>query len=122
MNKIQNKLKNSKMLVMKISHHIYLKLKKLPKTLRYSLAILFLIIGGVFMTNPLLPWWLFVAIGIWIFLPWFQYKYIWKHFKSDSIKNLEQNVAINIENALNTNPRRYHKYKTKWKKILKYFK
>lgn len=122
MNKIQNKIKKSKILLMKFSHHIYLKLKKLPTALRYFVAIALLIIWSIFIVNPLLPWWLFVAMGIWIFLPWLQYKYVWKHFKSDSIKKVEYDIAMNIESALNTNPRWYQKYKIRWKKILKYFK
>lgn len=116
------KLQNFQKKMMKISHHVYLKSRKLPSLLRNIIAILFLIIWTVFMTNPLLPWWLLILIGVWIFLPGLQYKYIWRHFKSDNIKKVEDDIATSIESVLQTNPRWYHKYKSRMKKFLKFFR
>lgn len=120
--KLKKYIKNIKNKMMKISHHIYLRSRKLPSLLRNIIAILFVIVWTVFMTNPLLPWWFLILIGVWIFLPGLQYKYIWKYFKSDSIKKIENDIAMSIESTLQTNPGRYYKYQSKIKKIWKYFK
>ncbi len=122
MTKIRNKLKHSKNVLMRFSHYVFLKIRRTPRVIRYTLAIIFFVLWWLFLPNPLLPWRLMILIGIGIFLPWLQYKYIWRHFKSDNMKKIEEGVISNIEIALNTNPRWYHKYKSKIKKIWKRFK
>lgn len=122
MSKFKNIVNNIKNKMMKTSHYVYLKSRKLPRSLRNITAILFLIVGSIFMTNPLLPWWILIIIGIGIFLPWIQYRYVWKYFKSENIKKVESDIAMDIEHALQTNPKWYHRYKSKIKKIWKYFK
>jgi c-di-AMP phosphodiesterase-like protein len=122
MDKLKNRLKYSKKKLMRFSHLIYLWLNKFPRLIRYLIAIILLIMWGIFTTNPLLPWWLLIIVGIWIFLPETQYKYVGKYFKSDKIRKIEKDVTENIENILKTNPKRYYKYKVKIKKFLKSFK
>ncbi|HKL44255.1 MAG TPA: hypothetical protein VJ892_03175 [Candidatus Absconditabacterales bacterium] len=121
MNKVKYRIDRSKKRIMRFSHYAFLKIRRTPRVIRYTLAIIFFVLGGFFLPNPLLPGRLMILIGIGIFLPGLQYKYIGRHFKSDNIKKIEESVISNIEIALNTNPRWYHKYKSKIKKIWKRF-
>lgn len=119
--KIKSKWNKIKWGIMKFFHINYLKTVWIPIYVKYILSIVLIISGIVLLTTPI-PWILFILIGIWIISPTLQYKYIWKYFKSDEFKKIEDNIAMSIENVLNTKQQWYHKYKSKWKKILKKFK
>ncbi len=120
-NKIKHNWNNLKWRIMKFFHISHLKLLWIPMPLRYTLSIVFIGSGIVLLTTPI-PWILFIFMGIWIISPKIQYRYIWKHFKPNSIRSLENEISVNIECVLQTNPKRYQGYKRKIKKIWKYCK
>lgn len=119
--KIKSKWNKIKWSIMKFFHINYIKTVKIPIYLRYTIAVILIISGIALLTTPI-PWILFIFMGIWIISPTLQYKYIWKYFKSDNFKNIEDNIAMNIEQILNAEQKWYYKYKSKLKQILKNFK
>jgi len=122
MKKLKQRLIKSKFLLMETSHIFYIYIKKLHPVVRYVVSIFLFLLWILFLSNPLLPGWLLITVAVWILLPWIQYKYIWRHFKSKNMKYIEKNIAKSIENIFKTNPKRYYKYKSKIKKIWKWFK
>ncbi len=107
---------------MRFSHYTFLRIRKTPRIIRYTSAIILFVLWWVSLSNPLLPWWLMILVWLGIFLPWIQYRYIWKHFKSDSIRKIEDGVKTNLELVFSTNPKWYQKAKIKIRKFWKIFK
>ena len=123
--KIKNRIRNNwdklKWNVMKFFHISHLKMLRIPMPVKYTISIVFIGSGIVLLTTPI-PWILFIFMWIGILSPTMQYRYIGKHFKPSSIKKVENDVATNIEYALQTNPKWYYKYKMKIKNIWQYYK
>jgi len=96
---IKKKLNNFKRKIMRCFHKIYLKLVFIPRPIKYTIAIFFVSTWWILMTTPV-PWRLFVLMGVWIFFPSMQYKYIGRHFKPATIKNIEKTHSVSIKNIL----------------------
>ena len=117
--KVKKHLKKWRKIVLSVIHNSFFRIKKLPWPIKYSSDVVCIAIGFVCLPNPLLPGWLFLGIGLWIFSPAAYYKYIWKHVRTQNFEDVIWYHSKSVFGVLKVKYKFYFKLKFYKKLLLK---